>query len=276
MMPSQPAATYVLVSSVKDPASMNMTQQLANKHGFKSTEIALFGRPVFQRESILLTTIGDEIISPPDLDKYFNPQAYVFLSRHWAESGVLSLTAHTTGNFTSEAALGGKPRELGWVNPNLLKNYMISLMRRRDRVKEFQITVEATHHGPTSLQKPVLFVEIGSTPKQWNDSETGNLVTEALMESLLEPKSWENVGLGVGGTHYPEKFTKLLTDSEYALASIAPKHTLEEMNLEMFSQMIQKSTKFVKYVAIDAKGLGKHKQKILELANRFALELIKL
>ena len=47
-----------------------------------------------------------EIVTPPNLDSYFNPQAYIFLSRHRAESGIASLTVHTTGNFKDEAILG--------------------------------------------------------------------------------------------------------------------------------------------------------------------------
>ena len=57
-------------------------QGALKNHGFESTEIALKGKPVYQKGSLLLATIDTEIISPPDLDTYFNPQAYIFLSRH--------------------------------------------------------------------------------------------------------------------------------------------------------------------------------------------------
>jgi D-aminoacyl-tRNA deacylase len=162
-MTPESSSTVVLVTSRKDKASTTIAKGLVDNHGFESTKIVLMGNPVFQRGSLLLATIDTEIISPPDLDTYFNPQAYVFLSRHRAESGIPSLTVHTTGNFTDEEYLGGRPREIGWINPDLQKNYMIALDKRRDQLEGYQITIDATHHGPTSLRKPVLFVELGST-----------------------------------------------------------------------------------------------------------------
>src|SRR5207245_1906124 len=87
-----------------------------------------------------------------------------------SKSGVPSLTAHTTGNFGG-AELGGNPREIGRVNPDLLKNYLISLAKQGEAVSGYQVTAEATHHGPTSLNRPVLFVEIGSEEKNWNDRD---------------------------------------------------------------------------------------------------------
>src|SRR5208282_677344 len=85
MMP-QGSPTMVLITSTKDQASTNIARGLLRNHGFESTKIMLLGQPVFQKDSVLLATIDSEIIFPPDLDTYFNPQAYIFLSRHRAES----------------------------------------------------------------------------------------------------------------------------------------------------------------------------------------------
>lgn len=268
--------TIVLVSSVKDPASSNIAQRLCEDHGFESTEVILLGKPVYQKDSILLVTIDTEIVRPPDLDSYFNPLAYVFLSRHRAESGIPSLTAHTTGNFKDEAILGGKPREVGRVNPDLLKNYMLSLEKRRDELEGLQITLEATHHGPTSLLRPVLFVEIGSAEENWKDERIGGVVADALMESLNSIKVWEKVAVCFGGTHYPEKFNKLVLEDDIALASVVPKYALEGVDGVMFGSLIQASTRFPRFIALDWKGMGSHKEKILEFAKQFAMELIRL
>ncbi len=268
--------TIVLVSSVEDPASMNIAQRLREGHGFESTEVILFDKPVYQKDSLLLVTIDTEIVRPPDLDSYFNPLAYVFLSRHRAESRIASLTAHTTGNFNDEAILGGKPREVGRVNPDLLKNYMLSLDKRRDNLQGFQITLEATHHGPTSLLRPVLFVEMGSAEENWKDERVGELVADALMESLIGMNAWEKVAICFGGTHYPEKFNKLLLEGDTALASIVPKYALDCIDASMFGSLIQASTRFPRFVAVDWKGMGRHKEKVLEFARQFAMEVIRL
>ena len=86
-MTPQGAPATVLITSTRDEASATIANGLLKNHGFESTEIALMGKPVYQKGSLLLVTIDSEIISPPDLDTYFNPQAYIFLSRHYGGVG---------------------------------------------------------------------------------------------------------------------------------------------------------------------------------------------
>src|SRR3989449_11056922 len=182
MMPHG-SPTIVLVSSSKDPASQNLARELVENQGFASTRIAFRGRPLHQKDSVMLATIDEEIIRPPNRDDYFNPQAYIFLSKHRAKSGVPSLTAHTTGNF-GEAELGGNPREIARVNPDLLKNYLISLTKQGEAVSGYQVTAEATHHGPTWLSRPVLFGEIGWDEENGNERDAEPAVAIALLERL--------------------------------------------------------------------------------------------
>jgi D-aminoacyl-tRNA deacylase len=214
-------------------------------------------------------------VSPPDLDQFFNPQAYIFLSTHRAESGIPALTAHTTGNFSSNAEVGGNGRELGRADPALLKNYLRALGSRRDDVKGYEITMEATHHGPTSLLKPVMFVELGATEKEWKDKNAARVVAEALMKSLTEKEIWSKVALGFGGTHYPRKFTDMSVESDIAFSFVAPKHSLEHIDEAMFGQMLRRTNAPVRYAVVDWKGLGPHKQKILDLAGQFGLEVVR-
>jgi D-aminoacyl-tRNA deacylase len=273
---AQGSPTIILISSALDPASTNISTELVEHHGFTTTKVLFKGKPLYQRDSLLLCAIEEDVVYPPPLDEYFNPQAYIFLSRHRAESGIPSLTVHTTGNFSHTADFGGKPREVGRVAPELQKNYLLALKKRENLLKGYQITIEATHHGPTSLQKPVLFVEIGSSEEQWRKKEIASIVAESLMESLTQPRSWDKVAVGFGGTHYSDKFNSFLVETDFALASVAAKYALEYIDQEMLMQMMQKSTKFVKYAALDWKGLGPHREKILRLIEQFALELVRL
>jgi D-aminoacyl-tRNA deacylase len=275
-MTPQGTPTTVLVTSTKDTASTTIAKGLRQNHGFESTNIMLMGNPVFQKDSLLLVTIDTENIYAPDLDAYFNPQAYVFLSRHRSESGIPALTVHTTGNFTAEESLGGRPKEVGRINPDLQKNYMVALDKRRKDLEGYQITIEATHHGPTSLQRPVLFVELGSSEKNWEDEHAGKVVGDALVEALTQGRSWDKVAMAFGGTHYSDKLNKFLIESDYALSAVVAKYYLEGIDSAMFGQIIQKTTKFPRYVAIDWKGMGQQKERILEMAKQFALEVVKL
>ena len=154
--------TFVLVASSRNLASKTIASALIRKHGFESSGIRFGSSDLYQSGSVILATIDGEIIHPPDLDAYFRPRAYIFLSTHRAESGIPSLTVHTTGNFTDKEVLGARPREVGAIDPDLQKNYLVALNDRRSQLEGYEITIEATHHGPTSLRRPVLFVELGS------------------------------------------------------------------------------------------------------------------
>lgn len=273
---AQGLPTMVLVTSSRDTASMTIARGLRRNHPFESTKIMFLGNPVFQNGHILLVQVDTELIEPPSLDEYFNPRAYIFLSRHRADSGIPSLTVHTTGNFTHAPFLGGRPMEVGRVDPDLQKNYFLALNRKKSQLEGFEMTVEATHHGPTSLQKPVLFVELGSSERNWEDEHAGAVVGDALIEALGTSKSWDKVAIVFGGTHYPMKVNKLLLETDFAVASVVAKHSLAAVNEAMFGQMVQKSTKFPRYAGIDWKGMGGHKDKILGFAKQFSLEILKL
>jgi D-aminoacyl-tRNA deacylase len=275
MIPQGEPATVILASS-SDLASRTLAEGLIEGQGFESTGVELFGKPVYQKNSFLLAFFEGIIVKPPDLDEFFNPQAYIFLSRHSAESGIASLTAHTTGNFSNEAKFGGEGGELGRADPSLLKNYLLALWRKREMVKGYDITMEATHHGPTSLQKPVLFVELGSSEKYRGDKAASKVVGEALVESLTEKAIWSKVALGFGGTHYPEKFTKMAVEGDVAFSFVAPKYALEHIDEKMFGQMVQRTNAPVRIAVLDWKGLGKHKDKIVGLVSGFGLETIRV
>ena len=268
--------TFVLVASSVNEASMTIASALRRKQGFKSTGVDFGTAPLYQSGSVILATMDSEIIEPPDLDSYFRTSAYIFLSTHRAESGIPSLTVHTTGNFTNEEVLGARPREVGVIDPDLQKNYLIALNERKSKLDGYEVTIEATHHGPTSLKRPVLFVELGSSEKQWGDSHAGEVIADALMASLASGKKWDKVGLAFGGTHYSEKFNDVLLNGEYALSAVVGKRYLEFIDSQMFGQLIQKTTRFPRYVLIDWKGAGPNREKIISLSKQFGLEVIRV
>ena len=275
MTPQGEPATLILASTT-DLASRTLADALVDEAGFASTGVNLLGHPVYQKDSFLLARFEGMIVFPPDLDQYFNPQAYIFLSRHSADSGIASLTAHTTGNFSAEAKFGGAGRELGRSDPALLKNYLRALWRHRGEVEGYEITMEATHHGPTSLQKPVLFVELGSSESYWGDKPAAAVGGRALMESLGGREIWTKVAVGFGGTHYSEKFTKLLIEGDLAFSFVAPKHALDHIDEGMVGQMLQRTNAPVRYAVLDWKGLGPHKEKVVRLVKQFGLEEVRV
>jgi D-aminoacyl-tRNA deacylase len=210
---------------------------------------------------------------------YPESAAYVFLSKHSSQSGKPTLTCHFTGNFFDTNPYGGIKRELGIAYPYIQKSYILEITSKQSFVSEYDIIIEATHHGPTSLKKPSVFIEIGSTQKQWTDKKAASIVCQSVVNILTREKAnphCKSVGIAFGGTHYPTKLNKLLLESEFGLASIASKHNLTAIDEFMIGQMISRSAEKVTHAIVDKKGLGKEKNRILELINKKNLKLLEV
>jgi D-aminoacyl-tRNA deacylase len=221
-----------------------------------------------------LLIIPTPAISADWLEEKFSYDGFVFLSKHAAESGVLALTCHSTGNF-SEAKFGGNNRQVAIPHPHLQKSYLQKLWQNRKDFSEFQITIEATHHGPTDLNKPSIFIEIGTTEKQWNDSILCNSVAKIVVEIMKSEQKSNPVAICFGGTHYPDKFTKELIHGKFALGTVIPKHDLDFLDEELFSHILDRNN-MAKTALLDWGGLGQNKQKVLDMLNNTNLEIIRL
>jgi D-aminoacyl-tRNA deacylase len=284
---------YTLVASKEDPASNVMAEYLINQLGFsKNRKNYAANRSSLNREEddfseyhygnniTLHVSHSNSLLYLEELDeKYPGSEAFIFLSRHSSESGIPTLTCHFTGNFSASNPYGGNPRELGICFPSLQKEYIKEINGFRLSVPEYKIIIEATHHGPTSLKKPSLFIEIGSTAKQWADRHAASIVCDSII-SLLTRKNTnthcKSVGIALGGTHYPAKFNQLLLESDFGLAAVAAKHNLNTIDESMMQQMISKSVEKVTHAIVDRKGLGKDKQRILQLVAEKDLELLEV
>lgn len=265
----------LIVCSVTDPAGTNIRERLLESYPFVESDKRYDGNPVYVLEpEILLVTSRRGIVFIDDLDEGFQVDRTVFISRHYAESGIPSLTAHFTGNF-GYADFGGNPGEIAKFSPALLKTYMQKLKEASaDIISTYNITLEATHHGPTSLKSSVLFVELGSTEAQWTDIGAAGKISEALMFALHSTGHFEKCALCVGGTHYPEKFNEYLFDSDYALGLVVPKYALDNFTPKILTQILQKSDQPIRSALVDRKGLGKFKDSVLQILEAFGLEKI--
>ena len=256
----------LLVAYQDDPAGHNMAK-------FLSKEMTLDG-DVFRGKYYDLVIIPTPAISADWLEEKYHYDGFVFLSKHAAESGVLALTCHSTGNF-SEAKFGGNTREVAIPHPFLQKTYLQTLKKNQSKFPEFQITIEATHHGPTALTKPSIFIEIGTTEKQWNDTSLCNSIASLVHEVMAQSIKESPVAICFGGTHYPLKFTNELLEGQYALGTVTPKHALDDLDDALFSHIMTQNS-LAKAALLDWRGLGSNKQKILDFLGSTELEVIKL
>ncbi|MEM2141200.1 D-aminoacyl-tRNA deacylase [Nitrososphaera sp.] len=259
---------YILVASSQDLAGATMIDHLTSEEGFGPDGLS----PRYG--DIALHVTKESLLTLEDLDKtYPDARAFVFLSKHRSDSGIPTLTCHCTGNF-SDAPFGGNPGEIAMAWPALQKAYLKAIAKAG--VPGYDVIIEATHHGPTSLAKPVLFIELGSSEKQWADRNAAKAMCRCILGVLQDVEPCKKVGIAIGGTHYPTKFNKLLLESDFGLAAVASKHSLGAIDERMLDQMIRKSSEKVTHVILDAKGLGSHKDRITKLAEKTGLEVMKV
>ncbi|MDH3277827.1 MAG: D-aminoacyl-tRNA deacylase [Nitrosopumilus sp.] len=256
----------LLVAYRDDPAGNNMAKFLSQKMR-KDNEI-------FRGKNYDLLIIPSPAISADWLEEKYNYDGFIFLSKHAAESGVLALTCHSTGNF-SEAKFGGNSKQIAIPHPDIQKKYLQTLWKNKSQFSDFQITIEATHHGPTALNKPTIFVEIGTTEKQWIDVPLCSSVATLIDEVLSDNIPSNPTAICFGGTHYPEKFTNELLNGKFALGTVMPKHALDLLDEHMFSHILERNH-IAKAALLDWTGLGPNKKKVIDLLETTDLEVIKL
>lgn len=222
--------------------------------------------------------VEEDLIKIKNLPK---AEYYIFLSKHKSESKKPCLTCHFPGNFGEDVSYGGNVKELGVAYPSLEKIFMRNLIKakkelQREELEKYQIVIEATHHGPTHFKEPVLFVEIGSSEKEWTEKSAAEVVGLAVKRTVeTANEHFSKIGIGFGGTHYSEKFTKVIIDSQFAIGHVFPKYQIKNINEEIFNQLCEKSAEEIKYVLIDWKGMSK-KDLIIKWAKNKGLEIVKI
>ena len=256
----------LLVAYSEDPAGNNMAKFLSQKME-KDGDL-------FRGKNYDLLIIPSPAIQADWLEEKYDYDGFVFLSKHAADSGVLALTCHSTGNF-SDAKFGGNPREVAVPHPDLQKKYLQQLWKNKSEFPEFQITIEATHHGPTALSKPTIFIEVGTTQTQWTNQSLCNSVAKYVDDVLSEEIPSYPMAICFGGTHYPEKFTNELLEGKFSLGTVLPKHALNDLDLDLFSHILERNQN-ASAALLDWTGLGKNKKKIMDFLESTNLEVIKL
>ncbi len=249
-----------IISSKKDIAGLNITKQLLQHYPFKETINSTKENPEYSlhlsRKNVLLKIINQETIETQNLLQDFkNPTLIVFISRHCSSSCKPTFSVHTPGNLYL-AKMGGLPKKVS-VSPGLaMKNALRALAYFRDGLKlDFDVSYECTHHGP-SYNVPTMFVELGSSQNQWCNSKAAEVVGHAAISAISKyHSSNENAVLGIGGTHYNQKFSNLAINSEIIFSHIIPKYLIQYLDSNMLSQCVEKTVETVESALLDWKGI---------------------
>ena len=272
----------LLVASNKDVASLNIKEQILKNYPFNKTTSLFQQNPTYIAEinnkKVTLVTINEESVKAQNLPEQFpNAKLVVFISRHSSQSCKPTLSVHTPGNFGA-AELGGLPRTLSISPSAAMQNALKALMYYKEKLfLNYQVSFECTHHGP-SLNIPVLFIELGSCSVQWSDLKAAEAVAHASISTITNFTMTTNSAvLGIGGTHYNQKFTKMALVEGTLFGHIIPKYAIYLFDSEMLSQCIEKTLEKVPLAILDWKGIkSEDKPKLLSVLESVRLPFKKV
>lgn len=248
---------YLIIASKDDEAGINITTQLSQ---FKRNIFTGFGK---NPKGFDFYLVEGSILSEDnlDMDKINKYDFVIFASKHESKNKEKTLSVHAPGNWRE--ARGGQSRKICRTSAFFQKQLLMNI---RDNVKkydlkDYKITLEATHHGPL-ISKPCIFVEIGSTPLEWKHRRTGFVLAKTIADTIEKFKEnpYNEVVIGIGGPHYCPNFTRFQLNSNLAVSHVIPQYVMP-ITEEMIKQAWEKTEEEVDFAVVDWKGLGKSEQR---------------
>jgi D-aminoacyl-tRNA deacylase len=270
----------VIVTSDLDAASINIRNHLIRRFGFeKEADGHLFdGNPIYSSGGIRLVSSKRELVDSDHVERNLKTDMLIFASRHRSTAGKPALLVHCTGNWTGEAELGGRPYELAVAPASAMSEALLELaiQKTRANLKEYEVTLECTHHGPTSMSTPLMFVELGSDEACWRNEVAGEAVADAIFR-VAKGVGRRRTALGIGGPHYAPNFTRAINSSpEIAIGHIIPNYVLKDLRNDMIHKAIQRTLEKVELIILDWKGLRSEERELIRpLIEELKIETIK-
>jgi len=227
-----------IVVSRADEASVHIGEQLRDIADWAETNDE--NRPDSEGGGTVYRTDGAELRAFDSLhldieraaDAFSHPDLLVFASRHAGDTGEL-LTAHHTGNFGA-AEYGGESGRFARACPNAHREVVARLSEHAP--EPYEVGMECTHHGPTDVGVPSMFVEVGSAEPQWRDPAAAEAVARAILDirSVAADTRTENGHrrhlVGVGGGHYTPRFERVVRETDWAVGHIAADWCLDALD----------------------------------------------
>lgn len=246
---------YLIVASKLDRAGINIT-----------TQMSYFGKFNFlliEKETIFTENL--------DLEKINQYDFVIFASKHESAKKEKTLSVHAPGNFRN-ADFGGVKGKVckssGVFQKELLEN--LEKFSKEHNLNDYNITLEATHHGPL-INKPCVYIEIGSTDTEWKDTKAAFVVAKTIAETIknFKENKYREVAIGIGGPHYCPNFNKIQLKSNVALSHIIAQYNLP-LTEEIIKEAIEKTQEEVDFVILDWKGIpnSEERKRIIEILNK--------
>lgn len=247
----------IIFYSTEDAAGTNVARFLKDVHGFEAApDVVEKGRRFRAWASDFAQLLELETRLAFDSDyvgDFFYSDLFVFASRHRSEAGNPCFTVHATGDWARKQLSATSARAIKTAFDFLAKN----------PVEGFDVTLEATHHRPVGLKTPSLFIEVGSSEREWENPGACGLVAECIVEVCKNYAFKEcKPVIGVGAGHYCPSFNELEA-KDYGFSHIAAKYALDHIDSKAVRQAIEKTAEQVECAVIDWKGCtGEQRKKI--------------
>lgn len=254
---------FLIVASKMDKAGINITTQLSQ---FKTSSGEDFKFYLVDKETIYTENL--------DLEKINQYDFIIFASKHKSESKEKTLALHAPGNWRG-ADLGGEPGKVCKSSALFMKYLFEKLNEKAEEsfLKEYKVTMEATHHGPL-IDRPCVFIEIGSTDFEWSDRRAGFAVARAILDAIetFKENPYHEVAIALGGPHYCPSFNKIQLKSNVAISHVIPQYVFP-ITEETIEEAIKKTTEEIDFVLLDWKGLGnaEHRDRIIKILDKLYL-----
>ncbi len=221
-------------------ASKNMKESLFRNHRFEENGSAALVSE--ENKDIAVFKSDSLLFDAESIDGLHLDVAY-FLSPHESKAGVSAMTTHSMGNWGSESAFGGMPGQLSVAAPLDMLS-VLQKFYKNETGHDIEKTYEATHHGPL-VSTPSLFVELGGNESMLGSKALAEKVAEsaygAALDSLGSSIDYEKIVIGIGGNHYPEKFTKLAVEKNYAFSHIMPRYAINKSGADKVMNILEQA-----------------------------------
>lgn len=271
----------VIVTAKENIASMNMFKVFTEELGFEKTDRIVDSNPAYQKDDFLLVTLNSDVIPIEHVNRHFEdkpPEIYIVASSHRSEGGIKLLSCHSPGNWL-DAGMGGNDEELAVAPALYLRNMLKELKRYPD--EEYNKSYEVTHHGPSSMNAPIMFVEVGASETEWNDMDAVRFVCRCILTANDDNKNKDGkevpVAVGFGGPHYAPVFSRDEYTDNVAVGHIMPKYVVTDVKERTILQAFEKTEPKAKLAVMEWKGLtGSDKAKLKEIFERNSIPWKKL
>ncbi len=256
-----------IVYSDDNATSRNIGRAIVASSDFEELD-TVSGYRHFRSGRVDALEIRGSILDCSFLDRIISTDFIVFVCSHSSSGGIASFTTHHEGNWSMEAKLGGKPKELSVAAPGAALAVMEGLKKNNDSA--LQVIYEATHHGPL-LKTPSFFVEVGGTNEALESKKYSGIVARSVMDALSENETSPDCVLGLGGMHYAEKFTRVAFGKGCAFSHIMPKYHIAE--IDMLQQAVERSSPRPEKAMIEWKSIkASDREKIIAELNRIGID----